>query len=136
MLDRLSHNEQKALMELLIFMAKADGQIKDVENEVLRQYAHLVDVDFSLLEGNYTPEELIPQFERASSLVVVMQELLRLSHIDGHFSNDEKAAILDVAAHMGMSLDFVDRIDAWVQEGLRWVWKGEELLDEAESTLD
>lgn len=72
MLDRLTHNEQKALMELLIYMAQSDGQIRDVENEVLHQYATLVDVDFRSLEGNYTPEELIPQFESPASLVVAM----------------------------------------------------------------
>ena len=135
MLDRLSNNEQRVLLELLIYMAKADGEIVDIEAEVLAQYAELVDVDFAELNGHLTPEQLVPQFESASSRFIALQEMLRLAHIDGLFSHGEQAVILDMAELMGVPEDLVRKADAWVLNGLKWVWRGEELLEEAEQVV-
>jgi hypothetical protein len=135
MLDQLNANEQRVLMELLIYLAKSDGAIQDVEEDILYQYADLVDVDFSGLTGDYTPEILVPQFESATSRVIALQELLRLSHIDGVFADGEKSAIIDVAAYMGVPLELLNKVDRWVVDGLRWVMRGEELLEEAEEDI-
>ena len=131
MLDRLDADEQRVLMELLIYMAKADGQVVDIEDEVLHQYAELVDVDFGTLDGNLGPEELIPRLEEPASRIIVLQEMLRLAHIDGLFSDDEQEAILTMAQYMGIPIDLLRKVDEWVLEGLKWVWRGEELLAEA-----
>ena len=135
MLDRLNANEQRVLMELLIYMAKADGQVVDIEDEVLHQYAELVDVDFGSLNGNLGPDELIPQLEDPESRVIVLQEMLRLAHIDGLFSDDEQDAILTMAQYMGIPIDLLQKVDEWVLEGLKWVWRGEELLTEANDVV-
>jgi hypothetical protein len=132
MLDRLNPDEQHALLELLIYMAKSDGKVQDVENEILHQYADLVDVDFESLDGTLSPQDLVHRFENAVSRTVVLQELLRLSHLDGYFADDEKAAILDIAEQMRLPREFVAEIDGWVVEGLRWMLRGEDLLDKAE----
>ena len=119
MLDRLSPEEQHALLELLIYLAKSDGKVQDVEEDILHQYADLVDVDFDSLDGTLTPQDLVPQFENAVSRTVVLQELLRLSHLDGYFAEDEKAVILDIAEQMRLPREFVAEIDNWVVDDLR-----------------
>jgi tellurite resistance protein len=136
MLDHLSAEEQRALLELLIYLAKSDGTVADIEEEILHQYADLVEVEFDELDGNLTPAELVPQFEGPASCVVVLQELLRLSHLDGYFAADEQAAILDIAQQMEIPVEMLEKIDRWVVEGLNWVWRGEELLEEAEALAD
>lgn len=136
MLDRLTPEEQHALLELLIYMAKTDGKVHDVEEEILHQYADLVEVDFDSLDGSQTPHDLLPRFLTPTSRTVVLQELLRLSHLDGYFAEDEKAAVLDIAEQMQLPREFVAEIDAWVVEGLRWVLRGEDLLDKAEALED
>jgi tellurite resistance protein len=135
MLDRLNSEEQRVLLELLIFMAKADGKVVDIEDEVLHQYAELLDVDFDELDGNLGPDQLIPQLENPASRVIVLQEMLRLAHIDGLFSDDEQEAILTMAQYMGIPTDLLQRVDEWVLEGLKWVWQGEELLQEANEVV-
>ncbi len=132
MLDRLSPNEQKALMELLIFMAKADGAVDDIEGVVLQQYADLVHVDFDSLEGDFTPDELVPQFESPASKVAVLQELFRLSLLNGIFTDGEQSAILDVGAQMAMPMELLRKIEAWVMDDLRLTVREEELVEEAE----
>jgi tellurite resistance protein len=134
MLDRLDAEEQRALMELLIYVAKADGVVRDIEDEVLHEYAELLELDFGDLDGSLTPDELIPRFNGPASYVAVLQELLCLSHLDGRFSSDEKSAILDVARRMGVGRDMLRKIDEWVVEGLQWMLRGEELMEEAEET--
>jgi hypothetical protein len=132
MLELLNKEEQKALMELLCYMAKADGVVEDLEEEILEQYADLVEVDFSTLCGTLTPEELLPTFTNMVSRVVVLQELLRLSHLDGFFSDDEQSAILDLAAMMKIPMHMLEKVDQWVMDGINWSMRGEEILEEAE----
>ena len=135
MLDQLTPNQQHMLMELLIRLAQADGEIVDIEEEVLRQYAELVDVDFDDLSGDLSLQEILPAFDTSVSRVAAVQELFRLAHIDGFFSEDEKRVIRQVADLLGMPDSLVNEIDAWVVDGLRWVWRGEELVEQAERMM-
>jgi len=131
MLERLDRREQQALMEMLIALAKSDGQVKNVEREVLEEYAELVGVDFASLSGDKYLEDLVEEFERPESRVIVLQELLRLAHLDGLFAEEEQEDILYVAELMGVPVGMVKKIETWVVDGLKWVWRGEALLDEA-----
>lgn len=133
MIELLNTDEQRVMLELLLHIAKSDGTVKDVEQEILENYATLVELDFSSLNGSLTPAELIPQIPGAVSRAIVLQELLRLSHLDGIISKGEHTAILAIAGEMGFPESVVHRLDEWVVEGLRWVWKGEDLLDEIEA---
>lgn len=134
MLERLTSEEQRAMLELLIYMAKADGQVVDIEQQILENYATLVEVEFSALRDDATPEDVIPRLKTMVSRAIVLQELLRLSHLDGLFTERERSAILEIAEIMGLPLSMVHKLDEWVVDGLRWVWRGEDLLDEVEGT--
>lgn len=136
MLDQLTPNEQTALMELLIHLAKSDGAVEDVDNEILEQYADLIDVDMDSLNGELPLEEILPQFESPASKLIAVQELLRLAHLDGYFSDNEKSAIREVAQRMRIPANLLQKADTWVVDGLNWMWRGEELLDEAEEVMD
>ncbi len=136
MLERLSPDEQRALLELLVYLAKADGSIADIEREILSNYAGLVDIHMATLNGNLTPDELVPQFQSPASRVVVLQELFRLAHLDGLFDPDEQDIVLDIADMMGVPDDFLEKIERWVIDGLRWVWRGEELLEDADRMVE
>ncbi len=135
MLERLTSDEQRAMLELLVYMAKADGKVVDIEQQILENYAALVEVDLDDLQMDATPEDTIPRLATMVSRAIVMQELLRLSHLDGLFTDRERSAILDIAKQMGVPVSMVHKLDEWVVDGLRWVWRGEDILDEVEETL-
>lgn len=135
MIEQLQPEEQRAMLELLLYMAKTDGKITDVEDQILHNYATLTHINFDSLDGNYAPEELMLRLHSPRARFIVLQEVLRLAHIDGYFADDEQSAILDLAAMMGISLEFLKEVETWVLDGLRWVWHGEELLDRAEAEL-
>ncbi len=132
MLERLTSDEQLAMLELLIYMAKADGKVVDIEQQILENYATLVEVEFSDLRDDATPEDVIPRLRSQVSRAIVLQELLRLYGLDGLFTERERSAILEIAEIMGLPLAMVHKLDEWVVDGLRWVWRGEDLLDEVE----
>lgn len=136
MLERLSQNEQRALMELLLYLAKADGRVDEIEREVIENYTGIVDIRLDTLNGNLTPDELVPQFQSPASRVVVLQELFRLAHLDGLFDPDEQDVVLEIADMMNIPDEFLEKIERWVIDGLRWVWRGEELLDDAEEIIE
>lgn len=130
MIDRLNHEERVAMMELLGCLAKVDGKIPEVYQEVLREYAELMEVDPAEVNTDATPEELVPQFQSPASRVVVLQEVFRLAHLDGIFTIGEESAILDIASLMGFPMEFVQRVEKWVLDGMEWNLQGERLIEE------
>lgn len=136
MLERLTSDEQRAMLELLVHIARADGKIVDIEQQILENYATLVDVDFASLQCDGTVEASVERLPSMVSRAIVLQEMLRLSHLDGLFTDRERTAILAIAELMGIPISLVQKLDEWVVDGLRWVWRGEDLLDEVEEMLN
>jgi tellurite resistance protein len=130
MIDRLNRDERMAMMELLAYLAKTDGKITEVNQEVLREYAELLEVDPPEIDSDITPEELVPQFQSPASRVVVLQEVFRLANLDGVFTIGEESAIIDIASLMGFPMEFVQRVEQWVLDGLDWTLTGEKLIEE------
>lgn len=135
MLDQLTPKEQHALLELLVVLAKSDGQIQEAEEEILAMYADLVEVDPATLRGDAPLEDLVAVFESPASRVIALQELFRLSHLDGWFADNEQSTLLEVGAMMQVPMELLQKIERWVLEGLDWVNRGDDLLDEAEERM-
>ncbi len=139
MLERLTQEEQQALMQLMACLARADGRLRDIERELLAQYADLFHIQMADVMCDCDADSLdmlVAQFQRPKSRVVVLQELLRLAHLDGIFNKDEKSLILKVAELMSVPPEFVKEIDDWVLAGIEWTIHGERLLDKASEMLD
>ncbi len=135
MLERLNHDEQRALMELMVYVAKADGKVEAIETVLLEQYPYLLEIDLTEVEGDFSPEELAPQFDSAEDRIIALQELLRLAHLTGVFNTDEQSAMLDVASVFGMPINLLRELEAWVVEGIQWTLRGEELLEKGRSVV-
>jgi len=131
MLDQLNPHQKRMLMELLITLAKVDGQMDALESEVLEDYAELLDVSLEEIGGGLSIDDLAPHFDTPESRVAAVQELCRLARLDGEFAKLERDAILQVGTRFGFSPELVGRIDAWVVEGMQWVARGDELIEEA-----
>ncbi len=139
MLERLTTEEQQALMELMGCLAHADGHFNDINRELLAQYAELFNIQLADVVCDCDADSLdtlAAQFQRPESRIVVLQELLRLAHLDGIFNKDEKSLILHVAALMEVPPEFVKEIDDWVLGGIEWTLRGERLLKKAAEMLE
>lgn len=138
MIERLTSEEKQALLELMACLARADGRVGDVELELLGDYAKLLHVRLADIDCHCDTDALdtlAAQFQRPESRIIVLQELLRLAHLDGFFNKDEKSLIMQVATLMGVPHDFLKKIDDWVLQGIEWTIRGETLLEKAATTL-
>ena len=132
MIRQLTKEQRVALMELMIHLAKADGKVDDIETQVLEQYAFLSGVESCALSNNLTLKDLVAPFTTPDARVAVLQELIRLSHYNNCFSDEEQSAIVDVAAHMGLPMDLLAQIEDWAMEGIEWERRGEALVKDTE----
>ncbi len=135
MLERLNKHERRCLMELLVYLSKADHTVMEAKREMLREYSELLEVELNTLDKTLGPEELVPQFQNPASRVVVLQELFRLARLDGDFTIIEQSVLLDIASMMGFPMDLVQKIENWVVDGMEWTLQGEDLLEEAAHTI-
>jgi uncharacterized membrane protein YebE (DUF533 family) len=132
MIRHLTQEQRAALMELLIHLAKADGKVDDIETRLLEQYAYLTGVEACAFNNHATIKELVAPFTTPDARIAVLQELIRLSHYNNYFSDEEQSAIVDVAALMGLPMDLLAQIEDWVMEGIDWERRGENLVKQAE----
>jgi len=138
MIEQLTREEKQVLLELMACLARADGRVGDVERELLAEYAELFHIQLTDIDCQCdidALESLAAQFQRPESRIIVLQELLRLAHLDGFFNKDEKSLIIQVATLMGVPHDFLKKIDDWVLAGIEWTLQGVQLLEKASSVL-
>lgn len=131
MIRQLTQEQRAALMELMIHLAKADGKVDDIETRLLEQYAYLSGVETCSINNNASIKELVAPFTTPDARIAVLQELIRLSHYNNYFSDEEQSAIVDVAAHMGLPMDLLAQVEDWVMEGIDWERRGEALVKQA-----
>lgn len=138
MIERLTREEKQVLLELMACLARADGRVGNLERELLAEYAELFHLQLADIDCHCdvdSLDSLAAQFQRPESRVIVLQELLRLAHLDGFFNKDEKSLIIHLATLMGIPHDFLKKIDNWVLAGIEWTLQGDQLLEKASSVL-
>jgi hypothetical protein len=61
-----------------------------------------------------------------------VQEIITLAKIDGDYVDSEMAAVKVIAKAAGISVDRVEALEQWVDEGIAWRQRGLKLLDPEE----
>lgn len=135
MLARLTGEQRKSLMELLIYLAKSDGHVDIVDKQILNQYAHLNGVQDCAFRTDASLRELVAPFHSVASRIAVIAELLRLSHSHPFFADEEQSAIVDVAALLGIPMDLLAKVEEWVMERLEVESRASELIEEAKEVV-
>lgn len=125
----LSSEEKKSLFQLILAIARADGDISIKEIDYLSAYADEYNIDFSPnMESNL--EQVCSQLRSFKSKVVAIQEIVKIALVDGHYDEAEKRGALMIANLLQLPTEKFQEIENWVIEGQKWVLKGEEMLVE------
>jgi hypothetical protein len=69
------------------------------------------------------------EFESKRQALFFLKEGIQLCYVDGHYGLEEKRLIEEKAAKLGVSVESVKKIEAWVLEGIEWSNKGDQLLE-------
>lgn len=68
-------------------------------------------------------------FENLRQALFFLREGLQICYIEGKYQQAEKEMIEKFAQRLNISLETVDKIEAWVQEGIQWSLRGDTLLE-------
>jgi len=125
----LSSEEKKAIFQLLLAIARADGNLPKEEIDYLSAYAAEYSIHFDLnMEPNL--EQACSQLRSFKSKIVAIQEIVKIALVDGHYDDAEKKGALIIANLLQLPTEKFEEIESWVIEGQKWVLKGEEMLIE------
>lgn len=117
----------------LIRLAKIDKNVSEDERLFFTQAAvqlEMKEESISLLQNFWTSEEKINvKFETKRESLFFIQQAVQLCEMDGVYNDEEKKEIKLLGKELGLLEASIEKIEAWVEDGLKWQALGETLLD-------
>lgn len=120
----------------LLFIAKADGMVDQEEMKFFQNAAVAMDLDGASIEkindcwnvGECPPLE----FSNMVQKKFFIREAIELSCINERYADEEKTLVYRFAAELGVPAPAVAALEKWVEEGMIWKKRGDELIQKAE----
>ena len=120
----------------LIFLAKADGIVEPEEMAFFKNAAVAMELDERSIEeiNAVARAEMCPPLEFANDVQkkFFIREAIELSCIDNNYADKERALVYKFAGELGISASSVEALEKWVEEGIIWKTRGDELICMAE----
>lgn len=124
-----SQNEAVAFVQLLVFIANADGEITAEEASFLDDYCDKSGIAWRDFDTR-TIDEILSVFSTFNSKIEVLQELVKLAMVDGVYSKEERAGVIEIAKKLSVPDVKVYAVEDWVQRGLAWIAEGQAMRNE------
>jgi tellurite resistance protein len=129
-IERLTAQQRQALFDLAVMMAAADNDVSEGELEYLRELSEKYSIEFNLNKSHLVMSDLLKVMDTNESKIITLQELIRISYKDGHFSPDERDKVFIIAQKMGVNdPSLIIAVEKWVRQGFDWMYEGEQLLE-------
>jgi uncharacterized tellurite resistance protein B-like protein len=123
--------DRVAFLKIMAFIAAADSEISGEEHDTIMAVIDAWDLSDEEANSVYSVPEavedlgpLLRELQNARTPYLLIQELLTLAYLDGHYGAEEREAIRQIAAKLGVSRERVSDLDAWVQDGISWRERG------------
>lgn len=118
----------------LLYLAKADGEIEIEEQQFFKNIAHnfsLDQVSIKEIETLFNAKEytIEIEFEEQKQALLLLQEGIQLCHMDGKYELEEQATIYQIADLLSIDSDKVEKIENWVDEGIKWRNEGRKMIE-------
>ncbi|WFE69139.1 TerB family tellurite resistance protein [Thiomicrospira sp. R3] len=128
--ERLTPKQRQALFDLAVMMAAADNDVCEEELDYLRELSQKYAIEFDLDKSHLVVSDLLKVMDSNESKIITLQELIRISYKDGHFSPDERDKIFAIAQKMGVNdPSLILAVEKWVRQMFDWMYEGEQLLE-------
>ncbi|WP_044410080.1 tellurite resistance TerB family protein [Thiomicrospira microaerophila] len=129
-IERLTAQQRQALFDLAVMMAAADNDVSEGELDYLRELSQKYGIELDLNKSHLVVPDLLKVMDTNESKIITLQELIRISYKDGHFSPDERDKIFVIAQKMGVNdPSLILAVERWVRQGFDWMYEGEQLLE-------
>jgi len=117
----------------LIRLSKIDGNVSDEEKLFFSQTAvqlEMKEESISLLENCWLSDEKIKvEFKTKRESLFFIQQAVQLCAMDGVYHDNEIKEIKLLGNELGLLESSIEKIEIWVEDGLKWQALGEHLLD-------
>lgn len=116
----------------LIRLAKADKIIEPEEQMYFRAAGAQLDLneeELNEVDQYWTQDSLPVAFKTMPEKILFVREALQLCAIDNRYADEEKQEIRKVCAELGVSNETLEKLEAWVEEGMNWKQRGDEFLN-------
>lgn len=128
-IEQLDMDEKKALMRLLVYIAKADGKLVEEEKAFLSAYSTENDISIDL-EEEISIEEVCAHLQSSKGKIVALQEIVKLAIVDGHYHEEERTGALAIAGLVNIEQARFEEIEKWVEDGKEWVERGLQMIND------
>lgn len=127
--SRVAETDRFPFVKALAHIAVADDAVSVDEKKMVQKYAEAwglgddaeSEVREILQSGtSLSLAELVAEFSESGTRILLIQELLRLSHADGTYGDAERKEIAKIAKRMGLSKDQFRELEKWVGRGRAW----------------
>lgn len=131
-LSRLSEKEKKAFIVLARSISKADGIVEKEEEQLLQVF--LKEMDLEEEKPDFSINDCYLIFNKSSNIVkrAIYVELLSLVISDKVYDQQEKEILNEIKNKLGLSESFVDEAFGWLNDYLKLVTKGFQLVEGVE----
>lgn len=130
-ISSLENFDTETYFASLISIARADGNIDNVEMGFIEDQAKLMGFD---LEAACEKERSLAQidFSKTSALTknTLLRDCISLAYIDGNYDGSEKKKIHDLGKKMGVSSDKISEIEKWLVDYWTLIEKGQAIMSE------
>ena len=135
-IQKLTEEQKVAFLKAFVRLAKADGELDEVEKEFIISVGRLYGLNEShraeILTEN-TDEHIIEEVskikDRRAALELV-KELCMLAHADDELTDDETLFIGRVGNAMGVSPEKIEQISKWVVDRIIWMEEAKIIFEE------
>ena len=135
-IHKLSREERFSYARLLAFMTRVDNELTVDEMAMFEQR-----LGTALLSPNQ--RELIRQALKSPPPLeeclaglsdeagrLALRDAILMAAADGNVDDDEKAVLLEIIAHLGLSEEALDKLLKWTVEGYNWMQNAYDILNE------
>ena len=131
-INKLNGCEQQILMDLLTHIARCDNEFPEEEHSYIWGIRTKYNLKMSF-EPEYTVEQLCSEITKDQSKIIILQELIRAAMIDGDFHDKEKEIVKKVADYFKIGYEKYTEVEDWVEKGMAWFKKGNEMIKSIEA---
>ena len=127
----LSHDEERAVLELLGLVATADRDVTKAEKQYVVNLSHDFNASaegvFKIAEEK-SVEEICSDFKEDTAKRIGLVYVIRLSFVDALYQEDEWLGVREIGDTLGVPDSEVADLEDWVRRGLEWEEEGRKLL--------
>lgn len=123
---------RKNFLKGLIRISKADGNTSLEERQFFTQAALALEISqevIEILEKTWDEGEIFVDFKTKYESLFFIREAIQLCSVDGVYDENEQHEIRSFGEELGIKVETIEAIEAWVREGLEWQARGNELLE-------